>query len=236
MYNKMSNKYCCKQCNKSYYKKSSLDQHQPFCIFIHTTSKEHETTISLPSQEIMFQYIVHLTKKYEKLEEKISRLEKSSCVNKKTQINDILKTYKTPLFTYSEWLNKIEVSYQDLEKLFEFDMKLCIKSVLNDVLDSDMPFIAFQQKPNDIYIFDTKWRSITNEEFLKMISILSHRVLKKYMSWANENREFLESSIKNQELAMSYMSKANNCNLENCTKDIKKWIFNKILTTNKVVE
>jgi hypothetical protein len=149
-----------------------------------------------------------------------------------------LKICKDPLYTYNEWLNQIEVTNEDLEKLFEYDLKICIQSVLNDVLDSDMPLKAFQEKQNAIYIFDTKWRAMTTEEFSKLISILSHRILKKYMCWANENREHLESNQKNQELAMSYMSKANglNCNLHQTSCDIKKWLFAKISTYNKAIE
>jgi hypothetical protein len=206
---------------------------------MHTSAKEHETkSIVMPSQEIMFQYIVHLTKKVEHLEEKLSRIEKSSTINKKTHINDYLKTCKDPLYTYSEWLNHIEVTEQDLEKLFEYDIKICIKSVLEDVVDSDMPFMAFQEKQNAIYIFDTKWRLMTAEEFSRLVSIISHRILKKYMSWANDHREQLESNPKSQELAMSYMSKANglNCSSEQVSSEIKKWLFTKISTSNKAIE
>jgi hypothetical protein len=192
----------------------------------------------MPSQEIMFQYIVHLTKKVEHLEEKLTRIEKSSTMTKKTHINDYLKTCKDPLYTYSEWLTNVQVTDQDLEKLFEYDLKICIKSVLDDVLDSDMPFMAFQEKQYSIYIFDTKWRAMTTEEFSRLISILSHRILRKYMTWANEHREELESNPKNQELAMSYMSKANglNCSLDQTSSEIKKWLFTKISTSNKALE
>lgn len=234
-----SNKYNCKQCNKNYSKKTLLDQHQPFCVFIHTSAKEHEnSSIQLPSQETMFHYIIHLTKKYDQLEQKLAKIEKTAIIHRKTHITDYLKTIKSPLFTYSEWLNKIEVSNEDLEKLFEFDIKTCIKSILEDVLDSDMPLTAFQEKQNVIYVFDTKWRLMTTEEFSRLISILSHRILKKYTCWANEHREHLESNSTNQELAMIYMSKANglNCNLEHTASEIKKWIFSRISISNKSVE
>jgi len=206
---------------------------------MHTSAKEHENkSVALPSQEIMFQYIVHLTKKMEHLEEKLSRIEKSSTMSKKTHISDYLKTCKDPLYTYNEWLRQIEVSDEDLEKLFEYDIKSCIKSVLEDVIDSDMPFMAFQEKQNAIYIFDTKWRAMTTEESSRLVSILSHRILKKYMSWANEHREELDSNPKSQELAMSYMRKANglNCSLEQTSTEIKKWLFAKICTSNKALE
>jgi hypothetical protein len=58
------------------------------------------------------------------------------------------------------------------------------------------------------------------------------------MYWANEHRAQLELNPKTQELAMSYMSKANglNCNLDQTISDIKKWIFTKISTSNKTIE
>lgn len=240
MYNKMNkSKYTCEQCNKNYSKKGLLDQHKPFCTFIHTSAKEHQgSMIEMPSQEIMFQYIVHLTKKYEQLEQKIANIEKTSTHSRKTHISDYLKILKQPLISYSEWMNQIEVSYNDLEKLFEYDLKMCIKSVLDDVVDSDMPLFAFQEKQNSIYIYDTKWRLMTNDEISRLISVISHRILKKYMSWASENREHMEENPKNQELAMVYMSKANglNCSLENLTTEIKKWLFTKICVSNKQIE
>jgi len=240
MYNNNMNKgrYTCRQCNKQYSKKAILDQHQPFCIFIHTSAKDHESSPQLPSQELLFQYIVHLTKKYEQLEQKIAKIEKTTVYSKKIQIQDYLKSLKEPLLSYSQWLNQIEVCDEDLEKLFEYDLKNCLKSILEAVLDVDMPLFALQEKPNAIYIFDAKWRMMTSEEFSKLISILSHRILKKYMAWANENRAKLEENPKNQELAMSYMSKANglNCNLEQTATEIKKWVFTKINISNKAIE
>jgi hypothetical protein len=194
--------------------------------------------MKLPSQDIMFQYIIHLTEKYEQLEQKILKLERSTYILKKTNINDYLKTLKYPMFSYSEWMSKIEVSEQDLEKLFEYDIKMCIKSILEDVFDSDTPLIAFKEKQNSFYIFDTSWRLMTTDEFSLLVRVISHRILKKYMAWANENRDYLEANPKNQELSMIYMSKANglNCNTEQTMRDIKKWLFSKICVSNKGIE
>lgn len=238
--NKMSKgKYTCTMCNKHCSTKSLLDQHQTFCIFIHTSSKEQsQSNIQIPSQEIMFQYIIHLTKKYEQLEQKISKIEKSTTNIRKKHINDYIASLKEPTLSYSQWLNKIEITQGHLDKLFSGDLKMCIKNVLEDVLHDGVPLLAFQQKQNIIYIFDTKWRIITNEEFSKLISIISHRILKKYMSWANDHKEQLESNSKMQELSMIYMSKANglNCNIDTCSSDIKKWLFTKISISMKNIE
>ena len=231
MYIRMSRaKYTCEQCNKQYSRKSSLDQHTPFCKFIHTPAKDRANIVQIPSQEVMFQYMIHLTQKYEQLEQKLAKIEMATGRIKKTTIEDTLRTMAKPVLTYNEWLNQLEITDDNLQKLFDYDLKICIKSVLEDALDEDNPFTAFQEKPNIIYIYDEKWRMITAEEFSKLISVISHRILKKYMSWANENREKIDGNTKFQELAMSYMSKANglNCNLGQVNIDAKKWMFSKM--------
>ena len=229
-------KYICEQCDKKYLTKSLLQQHQPICIYIHSLSTQHEKSVQIPSQEIMFQYIVHLTKKYEKLEEKVKNMEKMANYKKKMHINEYLKNTKKPIITYTEWVNQLEVSEYDLNQLFENDLKTCIKSVLEDMLDSDMPLVAFREKKNEIYIYDDeKWHAITKEEFNRLISIVSHRVLKKYVSWADKNKEIFDENPKNQELSMIYMCKANglNVNIEKMTAEIKKWLFTHICVSVK---
>ena len=104
------------------------------------------------------------------------------------------------------------------------------------MLDSDGPLVAFREKKNEIYIYDhEKWYAITKEEFNRLISIVSHRVLKKYVSWTDKNKEFLDG---NQELSMTYMCKANglNVNMEKITAEIKKWIFTHICVSVKDVD
>lgn len=230
-------KYICEQCDAKYLTKSLLQQHQPICVYIHSSSTDDGgKSVQIPSQEILFQYIVHLTKKYEKLEEKVKNIEKIANYRKKMHINEYLKNIKKPKMTYTEWVNQIEVSEYDLNQLFENDLKTCIKSVLEDMLDSDGPLVAFREKKNEIYIYDhEKWYAITKEEFNRLISIVSHRVLKKYVSWADKNKELLDG---NQELSMTYMCKANglNVNMEKITAEIKKWIFTHICVSVKDID
>lgn len=228
-------KHVCEQCDKKYLTKSLLQQHQPICMYIHSSSTQYEKSVQIPSQEIMFQYIVHLTKKYEKLEEKVKNMEKIANYNKKMHINEYLKNVKKPRITYMEWVNQLEVSEYDLNQLFENDLKTCVKSVLEDMLDSDMPLVAFREKKNEIYVYDEKWHTMTKEEFDRLMSIVSHRVLKKYVSWADKNQEFLE---KNQDLSMIYMCKANglNVNMAKITAEIKKWLFTHICISVKDVD
>lgn len=235
--------YKCSQCNKSCTTKNLLDQHQSFCIFIHTSAKEHQINnekISLPSPELMFQYMIHLTNKYEQLEQKLAKIEKNSIQIRRKHVDEYIKTLEIPNQTFSSWLEKIQITDDDLEILFSDDLKNCIKCALEKCIKikENMPICAFYQKQNSFYIYDGNWRLMSNDEFSRLISILSHRVLKKYMVWSNQHKEQLESNTKTQELAMSYLKKANglNCSLEACTNDLKKWLFTKINISIKNID
>lgn len=216
-------KYLCEYCDAKYSSKLSLQQHRPICVYINS-SRESEKSVKIPSQEVMFQYIVHLTKKCEKLEEKVKNIEKIANYKKRRNVNDYLKNAKPPKMSYAEWVNQIEVSDYDLNTLFENDLKTCIKSILEDMTYSDIPLVSLQEKKNEIYVYDENWHVMTKEEFDRLISIISHRVLKKYVAWSNANEEILE---KNKDLSVIYMSKLNS-NSEKLTAEMKKWLFAKI--------
>lgn len=216
-------KYLCEHCDAKYSSKLLLQQHRPICAYIYS-SRETEKSVKIPSQEVMFQHIVHLTKKYEKLEEKVKNIEKIANYKKRRNVNDYLKNAKPPKINYTEWVNQIEVSNYDLNILFENDLNTCIKSILEDMIYSDMPLLSLQERKNDIYIYDEKWHMITKEEFDRLIMIISHRALKKYVLWSNANKEYLE---KNKDLSVIYMSKLNS-NSEKLTAEMKKWLFAKI--------
>ena len=109
-----------------------------------------------------------------------------------------------------------------------------MKSVLDRYFskeeNSDVPLFAFQQKANYLYLYDTQWRLMTQTEIESLVSVLSHRVLKKYMEWENVHRSEIENNAKMQENAMCYLSKANgiHCRLDIRVSEIKKWIFDKV--------
>jgi len=199
------------------------------------------TSPSMPTltQEKLLEQLMILTAKYEHLEKKMAKIERACTSNRRKNITDYLNTMAAPSVSFQDWLSTIHVSDSDLEKLFAGDLKLCIKNMLDNRLDADdIPLCAFRQKPNVIYIYDNKWRIITNEEFSKFISILSHRVVKKYTSWAIANKDEFEMDQKSQDMAMFYMSKAHglDCSIESRNNDIKKWIFLKINVSLKQID
>jgi hypothetical protein len=238
-------KHQCTTCNTQFPTKAILKRHGSICTFIHTSAKEHAidneySKIPLPSQEAMFQYILHLTNKYTELEEKVAKLEHNSSISLRKNFKEYLKTMEKPSVTYSQWIQSTQITEKDLQILLENDLEECIKNILQTLLTTHaiLPIRAFTQKHHMFYIYDTEWRIMTSEEFTKMISLLSHRILQKYTKWAKEHRDEWESSQQLQERAMVYLSKANGMNrtIESRTSIIKKWLFTKIQVSLKNVD
>jgi len=189
------------------------------------------TSYSTFNQDKIMEQLILLTAKYEHLEKKMAKIEKACTVSRRKNITEYLTTLRAPALSYSSWLSTITVSDAHLEKLFAGDLKICIKEILEDILDADdIPLYAFRQKQNTIYMYDDKWRLMTTDEFARFVSIISHRVVKKYTGWALAHKDEFETDQKSQDKAMHYMSKAHglDCSVESRTNYIKKWIFTKI--------
>ena len=248
MYNKSTSaikmKHTCGNCHTSWNTKQTFELHKNMCNFIHTTSKERAIDddyhkMALPSHEAMFHYILHLTNKYQQLDEKVAKLQKSTTSVRRKHIADYIATLQKPDLTYAAWLETVEVTNDHLDNLFVGNLNSCIKGVLETYMKTEnMPIIAFYQKPNYFYLYDVEWRLMTQDEVRKMVSVISHRVLKKYVKWAHENKHKLEGSPKAEELAMIYMSKANglNSSIESRVLDIKKWLFARINVSLKFID
>jgi hypothetical protein len=205
-------------------------------MMIHSAEQTTSETlqISVPSKETMFQYLIHLTEKYQQLEKKMEKMEKTAFSIKKKSIKEYLQTHEPPSKKYSVWLSEIKVSSEDLNILFTENLLDCIKSLLERYIakeeNHDVPLFAFQQKANYLYLYDTQWRLMTQTEIENFVSVLSHRILKKYMEWENEHRHEIENNAKMQENAMCYLSKANgiHCRFDIRVSEIKKWIFGRV--------
>ena len=231
-------KYKCTTCNTNFQTKHILKSHESLCVFIHTSAKEHSINNEfikqpLPSQKAMFQYILHLTNKYNNLEEKVAKLEKKTNISFRKNFNEYIKTLEKPSINYTTWVQSIQITEHDLLVLFENDLESCLKNILHTLItnDNDVPIRAFTEKQHRFYIYDTtEWRTIDTEEFKKMISLISHKVLRKYTEWAKEHREEWVDNQQMQDRAMIYLSKANgmNSSSETRTSNIKKWLFTKI--------
>lgn len=229
-------KYSCSHCTTHFPTKQTYELHQFICNIIKQNDDNelaNNIKVRLPSKEVMFQYLIHLTNKYQRLEEKVDRLQKTTTNLRKKHIHEYIETLQPPSQSYSIWLENVQITDENLNILFDEDLTACIKDVLDHFIQTmNYPFYAFQQKVNILYLYDDgQWRIMTQKEIEKLVNVLSIRVLKKYMVWAENNKTNANiEDDKTQETSMIYLSKANglNCPFDTRVLNIKKWLFQKI--------
>lgn len=218
--------YICEYCSKRYVRKRFYQHHILICQLSKKDSKEYtknlETTTmqKIPSQRQLYEIIIDLNNKYERLQQDYQQL-KVYVNNKRRQIDII------------EWLNEncqLEMSFQDiflniklektdLLKVFELDyikgicdiIRCFMESVKDRFQSREVPLRAFVQKDSILYIYDEcinsqsdyKWQTMSNDILSRFIRIIDYQLMQLFREWhretergMNEDR-FSELYIKN---------------------------------------
>ena len=237
----------CESCNRQYKDRNAYTRHVSVCKFIQISAKERtlitEYIEKNPTLEDIYKLVVNLCVENTKLKQRIDRIEHNNFINKKKSIEDYLSMIPTDIISYSNWMNELLVTDENLNVLFSSNLIECIKSVLESSFllthIEKTPLRAFSQKQHTIYIFEQdKWSPISTTEMTHLVSVLSHRILKKYLEWKKINQETIDSNENLQEMNIQYMQKVNGSgkSTEQRACEIKKWIFTKIQKSLKSVE
>jgi uncharacterized protein YeeX (DUF496 family) len=189
---------CCIYCGKSYLKKMNLNKHLIICELLqHCKNKKKiindEDDDSLPSQRKMFEMLVELGNKYNKLEEKINAMNK--CVvqkNKKINILSWLNENVKPSFKFETILDTIHITEEDINKLLENSKSFY--EILNEIFERTIynnginyPLFSAVQKSNTFYIYsvDNIWCELTKEIFTKFMNKLHIKIIKLFYDLKN---------------------------------------------------
>lgn len=196
---------------------------------------------------LVLQYINELSEKYEKLEQKVGKLQNTIFQLRKKNVDDYVKSLPPCPMKFGEWTQKCIVTDKALQSLFDKDMRECLKTVIYQTIEesSSVPLKAFTQRPNTIFIYDqikdgslASWRAITHEELEKFTRILGHRILKKYVEWAKEHSNLIDCNAQQQELSICYLNKANcsSMTLDQRLSEIRKTIIANVQISLKNLE
>jgi hypothetical protein len=227
--------------------KRAYNRHVSICKFVKNSTKENierDFCEKEPSLSEMFQIVIKICEENERLKKRIESLEKNNIKIIRKTIDEYLSANSANVVPYSEWLKSIVITMNHLNLLFSTNLVECLKNVLEESIDTittnKLPLKSFSQKTNVFYLFeDGKWRVQTSEEFRQLISILSHRVLRKYLEWKSENqRENEPMNEKAQEMNILYMNKVSGFGktFESRVSDVRKWIFGKIQISLKNID
>jgi len=220
---------CCVYCGKSYKTRKNLDKHIILCEIWHQSKSKKNTnitkksnddeddTIIIPSQKQMYQIILELANKCNRLENKVNELNKF--ITKKIKKIDVLdylnNDLQKPNISFDNITEIIKVNEQDIEYLFNNSYLETMNHILTRSIynhdNNPLPIIAFIQKQNYIYIFDKtnsqtqennlSWQTISREKFIRFLNIIQFKISKAFSEWRKTN---LQNLMENDSASILY--------------------------------
>ena len=219
--------YICEYCSKQYVRKKYYQHHVLICKLSKKDSKEYNENVELttmqkiPTQKELYEIIIDLNNKYERLESEYHQL-KQFVNNKRRQINivDWLDQNCQLEMSFRDIFLNIKLDKHDLVKVFELDyvkgicdIVVCfIETVKQRFQSGEVPLRAFVQKDSILYIYDLcdggdddvyKWQILSSELLSTFVRYIDHQLMRLFREWhtetergMNEDR-FSELYIKN---------------------------------------
>jgi len=199
---------CCVHCGKTYKKRENLNKHVDLCELLHKSKKAGPLIIEddepLPSQRKMYQMLIDLGQKYNRLEEKMEEMNKW-VAKKKKKINVLewLNTNVTPNITFDFIMEKIIVSEDDVNYLlhnsFYDTMNEVFSRSIYNFNETENPIFAFTQKQNIFYIYDIVddkkvWIELTRERLVKFLNKVHMKIFKAFCDWKQTKKDEIRTN------------------------------------------
>ena len=183
---------CCVHCGKSYKKKENLNKHVILCDLLQLSKKTTnvEDADELPSHRKMYQILLELGNKFNKLDEKVNEINKWVIKTKKkiNVIEWLNKSMKSAILfdnlidniiiTDADVINLLQNSFADtLNKIFD-------KTIYNlSEAENKYPIVAFVQKPNTFYIYESEnvgWIELNREKLTKFLNCVHMKLYRTF--------------------------------------------------------
>lgn len=199
---------CCIHCGKTYKKRETLNKHVDLCELLHKSKKAGPLIIEddepIPSQRKMYQMLLELGQKYNKLEEKMEEMNKW-VAKKKKKINVLewLNASIKPNITFDNILDKIIVQTEDIEYLlhnsFYDTMNEVFSRNIYNYNETENPIFAFIQKQNIFYIYTTvddtnMWVELSKERYVKFLNKVHMKIFKAFCDWKQTKKDEIRTN------------------------------------------
>lgn len=203
---------CCIYCGKSYKTKLILDKHLVLCEVTHKSKTQinNDDDIVLPSQKQLYQIILELTLKCNRLEGKVTDLSKYITRKiEKVNIIDYLNNnvLLKPSILFDNIAETINVEQSDIEYLFHNSFKDTFDSIISKAINNKSkenqettPIAAFTEKACTIYIYTTQskdndnWIVAPKEKIVRFLNIIQLKMSKALSEWRKTNTQLLNES------------------------------------------
>jgi len=201
---------CCIYCGKSYVKKTSLEKHSVICELLQHSKKsstrkeecDEDEELTIPSPKKMFQMLLELGQKYNRLEEKMEEMNKW-VVKKKKKINVLewLNTNIKPTIYFDNIIDTIIITDEDIKFLLDSSFndvlnEIFERTIYNQEHSENYPIFAFVQKTNVFYIYDSDnvWIELQRERLIKFLNKVHMKLFKEFYEWKQRNKNEIKSN------------------------------------------
>jgi anion-transporting ArsA/GET3 family ATPase len=196
---------CCINCGKGYKTRKNLEKHTILCELSYNSKKStavHEEE-PLPSQHKMYQMLIELSQKYNRLNEKVDELNKW-VIKKKKKINVLewLNANIIPELVFGNLAEKVIIQDEDVEFMlnntFNDTLNVIFSRNIYVINEQSNPIFAFSQKPNIFYIYDkaedtSMWVELSKEKLVRFMCIVQMKISKTFCEWKKKNQDLLNT-------------------------------------------
>ena len=199
----MSNKeYMCRHCERTYKRKIYYEKHILLCQLHDLNKKDKDIRIQelddTPCIRSLYEMVLELAKQNNDLKTQINNINKFITIKKKSISiidwlnNNFNKDNDNTFIDFYIFINNINIEDKHLEYIFKLNYINGVKCILEDIFNNydvdTIPIKSFVQKENQLFIYlHNKWSQITNNEFQKMINIISKKIMSLFIKWQNKN-------------------------------------------------
>jgi hypothetical protein len=188
---------CCIHCGKSYKKKSNLEKHINLCELLNKSKKSSiiEDDEEIPSQRKIYEILLELGSKFNRIEEKVDELNKWVIKKKKKiNINEWLNSNITPEIKFNNLIEKIIIVDDDIQYLFKNSFANTLEHIFSrniyNLSESKYPIFAFIQKQSIFYIYENEelgWIELTRENLIKFLNKVHMKIFRLYSQYKKDN-------------------------------------------------
>ena len=211
--------YSCMFCNKPYKTKEKMYKHMVLCETMHRARtrkliiEDNDDELFVPSPQKMYQIILDLALKCNKMEQEMEEMKK--WVDKKKRKINVLEWLNSNVYvdsTFDSLADRVEIIdhdiqfllrnsfYDTLNRVFErsFFKNTNIDIKENGKVFVSYPLFAFTHKQNVLYTFTDingidgkKWIECHRDSLICLFNSLHMKIVRKLMEWKKKNADYM---------------------------------------------
>jgi len=219
--------YKCLSCYRTYQRKTYFDRHVILCEYLSKSKREKRIEIEeledTPSIRELYNIILELGAKCNKLESKLNAVLKNTNVTKQKLniVNWLNQTcVNADIEDYTTWIGRLVITECHLNHLFETDYVGGVLAVLKEYLPLNinignnnidiLPIRAFTTKDNVFYIYHKlkqQWSIVDLVDFNKLMYLFDKLFMAQFVKWQNANKHRISTEDKFQHIYSSNLTK-----------------------------